>query len=68
MTIAGQLPENLDDARLVLQAMTELLEMFMAKGWINPRHVQTTCYRSRRDKARSEPGLDISLASSASIR
>lgn len=32
MTMAGQLPDNLDDARLVLQAITELLETFMAKG------------------------------------
>ena len=32
MTIAAQLPENLEDARLVLEAMSELLEDFMAKG------------------------------------
>lgn len=30
MMIAGQLPENLADARLVVEAVTELLETFLA--------------------------------------
>ncbi len=30
--MAGQLPENLADARLVMEAITELLDTFMTKG------------------------------------
>ena len=32
LTIAGQLPENIEDARLVLQAMQELVENFLNDG------------------------------------
>ncbi|MEH2501211.1 uncharacterized protein YjeT (DUF2065 family) [Bradyrhizobium sp. AZCC 1578] len=32
MMLASQLPENSDDARLVVKAMTELLDTFMAKS------------------------------------
>jgi len=30
--LAGQLPENIDDARLVLKALEELVETFLAYG------------------------------------
>lgn len=32
MLLASQLPENPDDAHLVVQAITELLETFLAQG------------------------------------
>jgi len=32
LTIAGQLPENLADARLVLEAVSELVEEFLIKS------------------------------------
>ena len=32
VTIAGQLPENIVDARLVREAVTELVEGFLSKG------------------------------------
>lgn len=32
MVLAGQLPDNPDDARLVLQAVEDLLENFLSRG------------------------------------
>lgn len=32
MLLASQLPDNLDDAGLIVQAVTELLETFLVKG------------------------------------
>jgi len=32
LMLAGQLPENIDDARLVLKALEELVETFLAYG------------------------------------
>lgn len=32
LAIAGQLPENIDDARLVLEAMQEIVEIFLSQG------------------------------------
>ena len=32
LMLAGQLPENPEDARMVILAVTELLETFLAKG------------------------------------
>lgn len=32
LTLAGQLPENIEDARLVLEAISELVEDFLSKG------------------------------------
>ena len=32
LTLAGQLPENIEDARLVLEAVSELVEDFLSKS------------------------------------
>jgi hypothetical protein len=36
MVIAGQLPENIEDARLILEAASELVETYLSKSGTEP--------------------------------